>query len=42
MEELDWSNKMTIVSNNWMNAIKKPTDGRYYFSGFFLFPNLSP
>jgi len=40
MEELDWSNKMTIVSNNWMNAIKKPIDGRYYFSGFFCVQTL--
>ncbi len=37
MEELDWSNKMTIVPNNWMNITKKPTDGRYYFGGFFIF-----
>ena len=35
-EKLDRSNKMTIVPNNWMNAIKKPADGRHYFGGFFV------
>ena len=37
MEELDRSNKMTIVPNNWMNATEKPADGRHYFGGFFIF-----
>ena len=36
MEELDKSNKMITVPNNWMNTTKKPTDGRYYFLAAFF------